>query len=189
MKKIMAAFLTIAVMSGIFGCVHPHSTATYTCPLYRVTISGVGTNAATIEALGKYKVFEGAQLTIDAIRELTPILAANGYRARISADKVIIEPIPRDILVSIENFFPDKAIKIVIYNEERQLVWTCSGISPGKAELTVLKAGHYIVQSSFVGESIIAITNYEIPDRDYKEYSRLANKYVGCRLFWPSTAE
>jgi|GEM_PF-5319417 len=175
-------------MSGIFGCIHPHSSVSYTCPLYEVKIEGVGTNVATINALGQYGVFEGARLTIEAIKELTPILATNGYRARISAGKVIIEPIPRNMLVSIENHWRDRVIQIMIYNEEGHQAWYGT-LKPESGEWTVLPAGSYNVKSSVAGNAFTWDT-LGIPDRpDYWEYSRLAKKSVNYRINCPRWAE
>ncbi|MCX6742760.1 MAG: hypothetical protein NT116_00815 [Candidatus Parcubacteria bacterium] len=187
MLKSLALSVLVAVL--LASCIGPHSnirktsTVEVTYPFYTVKVTGAGSNEKTINALGRYGVFDGARVTIEAIQKLTPILAQYGYRARISANEVIIEPIPRDMIIGIENRFPGRTMLVVIYSQN-QFVWS-DKIAARSAKETILKPGPYKVVSSFVGSTIETPIDIVIPNDEYKDYSPYLKMNVDYLLYWP----
>ncbi len=191
----MLKSLTLSVLVAILlaSCIGPHSnirktsTVEVVCPLFTVRVTGAGTNAETINALGKYGVFEGNRLTIEAIQKLTPILAEHGYRARISANEVIVEPIPRDMIVSIENRYPrgSKSVTFTLYDAEGGQA-AGQTLFPQQGIVVSLKAGKYNLKwrksdnPGYTESQIITI-----PDDQHKLYSEIAKREVDYWLFWP----
>jgi len=187
---VFGILLGTILLAGCIGShinIHKTSTVEVVCPLFTVRVTGAGTNAETINALGKYGVFEGARLTIEAIQKLTPILAQYGYRARISASEVIIEPIPRDMIVSIENRYPrgSKRVTFTLYDEQGNQLQGQT-LLPQEFVVTSLKVGKYNVKwTKSDNPGYTESQDIAIPDDNHKVYSELARQEVDYWIFWP----
>jgi len=191
MLKNIALSVFVAIL--LASCIGSHSNSRKTstveviCPLFTVRVTGAGTNAETINALGRYGIFEGNRLTIEAIQKLTPILAEHGYRARISANEVIVEPIPRDMIVSIENRYPigTKRVTFTLYDEEGSQL-SGETILPQQGIVTSLKAGKYNLKwKKSDNPSYIESQTITVPDDNHKMYSQIVRQEVDYWIFWP----
>ncbi len=81
MRNVVVAVLLVAVSAVGLGCAH--STASVHTPYQNVEVSGTGTNVETINALGRWNVFE---VRIDTI--LDGVYQHPGVKVRLSAGEL-----------------------------------------------------------------------------------------------------